>query len=93
MEIEFLSLDRELDPENDNVDVLVRLDDGREYLFLVATPNNIYDSMDREKVDHYFGVPPLFVRRLTKENVESAITALTEDPQWLEVCGTRQVSE
>lgn len=93
MEIEFLSLECDINPENDNVDVLVGLDDSREYLFLVATPNNIYSSMDRGKGDHYFGVPPLFVRKLTKANVERAIAALLEDPQWLEVYGAFQVRE
>ena len=91
MEIEFLSPEVDIDPENDNVDVLLRLDDGREYLFLVATPNNIYCSMDREKSDHYFGLPPPFVRWLTKVNVERAIAALLEEPQWLGAYGTLQV--
>jgi len=68
MEIEFLSPEVDIDPENDNVDVLLRLDDGREYLFLVATPNNIYCS-----------------------NVERAIAALLEEPQWLGAYGTLQV--
>jgi hypothetical protein len=49
--------------------------------------------MDRGKGDHYFGVPPLFVRKLTKANVERAIAALLEDPQWLEVYGAFQVRE
>ena len=91
MDIEFLSLESDINPENDNIDVLVRLDDSREYLFLVATPNNIYDSMDRERADHYFGVPPLFVRRLTKSNVECAVAALLDEPQWPAIYGTLQV--
>lgn len=93
MEIEFLSRESDINPENDNVDVLARLDDCMEYLFLVATPSNIYLCMDGEKVDHYFGVPPLFVRRLTRSNVERAITALVEEREWLEVYGALQARE
>ena len=90
MEIEFLSLEQELDPDNDNVDVLARLDDGREYVLLAATPNNIYWLMDNEGVDHYFGDPPLFVRKLTRANVERAVAALVCSPGLLEIYGTLQ---
>ncbi len=93
MHLEFLSPEEDIHPENDNVDVRVRLDDGRVYGFLVATPNNIYWCMDNEAIDHYFGVPPLFVRRLTRDCVERAIVALLEDPQWLDVYGTLQTTD
>ena len=90
MQIEFLSLESEINPENDNVDVCVHLDDGREIVVLVATPNNIYWCMDNEGTDYYFGVPPLFVRRLTRENVEKALAALLQDPQSLAIYGAIQ---
>jgi hypothetical protein len=90
MEIDFLSPEQDLNPENDNVDISLRLDDGRVYVILVATPSNIYWCMDNEATDHYFGVPPLFVRTLTRINVESAILALLEDPQLLDIYGTLQ---
>ena len=90
MRIEFLSLEQELDPENDNVDVLVRLDDGREYVLLVATPNNSYRCMDNEGVDHFFGTPPLLVRKRTRQNIERAIAALVAIPEFLEIYGTLQ---
>jgi hypothetical protein len=93
MEIKFVSPEEEINPENDNVDVHLRLDDGRIYSFLVATPNNLYSCMDNEANDHYFGVPPLFVRRLTRECVERVIAALLADTQWLEVYGYLQATE
>ena len=93
MRIEFLSLEEEINPENDNVDVVLHLEDGREYTFVVATPNNIYRCMDSESIDHFFGVPPLFVRRLTRNNVELAVAALLKEPDWLEVYGTLQTLE
>jgi hypothetical protein len=93
MQISFVSPEEDVNPENDNADVQVRLDDGRVYRLLVATPNNLYWCMDNEANDYYFGVPPLFVRTLTRTNVERAIAALFEDPQWLEVYGTLQNTE
>jgi hypothetical protein len=38
MLIEFVSPEDEINPENDNVDVLLHLDDGRVFTLLVATP-------------------------------------------------------
>ena len=93
MKIEFLSPESDINPENDNVDLALHLDDGRVYTFVVSTPNNIYWCMDNECIDYSFGVPPLFVRNLTRSNVELAFAALLEDPQWLEVYGTLQSSE
>ena len=66
------------------------LDDGRVYSITVATPNNIYWCMENEGLDYFFGCPPLFVRRLTQENVERAIKALIEDEQFLPVYGVLQ---
>ncbi len=39
----------EVNPENDNVDVSVVLEDGGRYTFVVATPNNVFWCMDKEK--------------------------------------------
>lgn len=72
------SLD-DLDLDNGNHDVFVHLDDGRVYNITVATPSNIYWCMENEGIDYFFGCPPLFVKRLTQENVERAIKALIED--------------
>jgi hypothetical protein len=41
MKIDFLSPEDEINPDNDSVDIILRLDDGREYSLLVATPSNI----------------------------------------------------
>jgi hypothetical protein len=90
MQIEFVSPEDEINPDNDNVDIHVRLDDGRVYAVLIATPNNIYRCMDNESVDHFFGVPPVFVRRLTRDNVERAIRALLCEPNFLNLYATPQ---
>jgi hypothetical protein len=46
--------------------------------------------MDNEHTDYYFGVPPLLVRRLTREAVETAIRAIVSEPEWLDLYGARQ---
>jgi hypothetical protein len=49
--------------------------------------------MENDGVDFFFGVPPLFVRKLTRDSVERAITALLDDSRGLETYGTLQASE
>jgi hypothetical protein len=49
--------------------------------------------MDNEVTDYYFGVPPLFVRTLTRTAVERAVVALIEESQWLGVYGTLQTKD
>lgn len=83
----------QVNSENDNVDVHVHLDDGLVYSFLVATPNNVFWCMENEGIDYFFGTPPLFVRVLTRECVEKAITAVftEDDGRWLAIYGSIQV--
>jgi uncharacterized membrane protein YpjA len=90
--IEYVSQLGEVHTTNDNIDVLVHLSNGRVYSFIVATPNNIFWCMENEKIDYYFGVPPVFVATLTPENIERALQALVSenDGRWLSVYGTLQ---
>ena len=94
MEIRYITPLEDVNPENDNIDVHVRLEDGRIYSCTVATPNNIFWCMANEGIDYYFGNPPLFVRLLDKDCVEKAVQAIvTEDEgRWLDVYGTLQES-
>ena len=93
--IEYISALLESHSLNDNIDVLVHLDDGRVYSFLVATPNNIFWCMENENVDYYFGVPPVFVATLTPDNIERALHALVSESQgkWISIYGTLQKSK
>ncbi|HLJ86509.1 MAG TPA: hypothetical protein VKZ53_06780 [Candidatus Angelobacter sp.] len=92
MQIIYISPREEINVENDNIDVHVKLDDGRVFSLLVATPNNIYWCMDNIGVNYFFGTPPLFVRLLTEEQIETAIRALLteDDGYWLSVYGALQ---
>jgi hypothetical protein len=88
-EITYLSDLAEANPEHDNIDVHVVLDDGRDFTFVVATPNNIFWCMENEGVDYFFGEPVLFVKCLTRANIEEAVRAIVEedDGRWLQVYG------
>jgi hypothetical protein len=79
----------DVNPENDNLDVHVTLEDGREFTFVVATPVNIYWCMENEGTDYFFGCPVIFVKALTAENIENAIKAIVtnDSGRWLEVYG------
>jgi hypothetical protein len=87
--ITYLSEVSELNPENDNIDVHVALEDGREFTLVVATPNNVFWCMDNEGIDYFFGEPMIFVKRLTLENIERAVRAIVADDngRWLAVYG------
>jgi hypothetical protein len=78
MQVEFVGPIEQINPENDNVDVFLHLDDGRTFAFLVATPNNIYWCMENMGVDYFLGEPPVLVQRITKESIEQALKALVE---------------
>lgn len=93
-DIEYVSSLAQIEPGNDNVDVHVRLRDGRVYSFLIATPNNIYKCMTNEGNEYFFGVPPLFVKILDRAHVEDALIALFSEgnERWLEIYGTLQIS-
>jgi hypothetical protein len=93
-DIEYVSSLSDVDPENDNLDVHVRLSDGRVYSFLIATPNNIYKCMTNDGNEYFFGTPPVFVRVLDRMHVETALRALLSeyDGRWLETYGTLQIA-
>lgn len=87
--IQFLSRPDEVNVENDNIDVHVELNDGRQFTFIVATPNNLFWCMDNEEKDYFFGEPILFVKRLTRDNIERAIEAIVaeDEGKWLSIYG------
>ena len=65
---------------DDNVDVAVKLDDGHEYIVVVATQKNLLTLMNNEKSDFLSpGDPIVIVKKMTKEVVEDAIQAYAED--------------
>ena len=64
---------------DDNMDVSVKLENGRNYVLVVGTPKNLLRLMDNEKSDFLFpGDPIVIVRKMTKEVIEQAIKAYAE---------------
>lgn len=87
--IDYLCDLSEVNPEHDNIDVHVTLEDGREFTFVVATPNNVFWCMENEGIDYFFGEPMLFVKCLTPESIDKAIRAIVaeDNGKWLKVYG------
>jgi hypothetical protein len=74
--IEYSKAPENLNPENDNIDVWIELDDGKKYSLLLATPNNVFWCMENEGLDYFFSWPaPLFVKTLTADNIRAGVTA------------------
>lgn len=88
--INYLSDLEECNPENDNLDVHIVLEDGREFTFVVSTPTNISWCMENEGVDYFFGEPVVFVKNLTKENIERVMEKIVaaDGGKWLAVYGS-----
>lgn len=89
--INYLSSLAECNTENDNLDVHITVDDGKEYTFTIATPNNLFWCMDNEGIDYFFGEPMIFVKNLTAENIERALKNIVQEDngRWLSVYGSQ----
>ena len=65
---------------DDNMDVSVKLENGRNYVLVVGTPKNLLRLMENEKSDFLSpGDPIVIVKKMTKEVIEQAIKAYAED--------------
>ena len=65
---------------DDNMDVSVKLENGRNYVLVVGTPKNLLRLMENEKSDFLSpGDPIVIVKKMTKEVIEQAIKAYAEE--------------
>ena len=65
---------------DDNIDVAVNLENGRNYVLVVGTPKNLLKLMENEKSDFLSpGDPIVIVKKMTKEVIEEKIQAYAED--------------
>ena len=75
-------------PVDDNLDVCLSLEDGRNYTFVVATPENLKTQMRKEGLCYLpAGCPILIVERITRENIQALIESMLEDPAMLGLYG------
>lgn len=73
---------------DDNIDVIVRLEDGRYFVLVVATPDNLKSLMKNDNQPYLSpGLPFAFVEKLTEENIELLVQAILEDPDYLRLYG------
>ena len=70
---------KEIDIENDNIDVSIEIDDGNIYWLSFATPNHLQFLMDKEKKEIVEPFCPfIIVNKLTPEIIEQAVKAFAE---------------
>lgn len=80
----------QIDPDNDNIDILVQTENGKQYTFVVATPDNLKYLMYKDEISFLKpGLPFLFVEKLTHTNIQNVIKSLLEeDEQLIRIYGT-----
>src|SRR5579859_3027217 len=78
-----------VDPSSGQARVRVRLEGGGESSFLAATFDRPEAWMKEGKLDHWFGGPVLYVRRLDEGSVREAVAAMAEElgGYWLRYYG------
>lgn len=87
-EIQFFCDWDDIHMKDTEIDVFVRSKDNYNYVLTVGTPKYIEYFMENENKDYFTpGYPLIFVKSLTKENVEQAVKAFAEenDGYWLKV--------
>ncbi|MDR1158625.1 MAG: hypothetical protein LBK75_10065 [Oscillospiraceae bacterium] len=75
----------EVDPSDDNIDVIITLEDDSSYVLVVATPINLVSLMKKENKSYLSaGCPFAFVEELTEENIMKLVVSFCEtDAYWL----------
>jgi len=77
-----------INPTDDNIDVCMELPDGKQYTFVVATPQNLQQLIQINKKPYLEpGSPLLFVDKLTEENIRLLFDELVKNPILLRIYG------
>ena len=70
----------EINRTDDNLDVCVTFADGQKCTFVFATPANLVTLMKRDKIPYLEpGLPFLFVKELTDENIRACLDAISDN--------------
>jgi len=84
----------EIDPLDDNMDVCVSFADGQSCTFVFATPKNLVTLMAGEGKPYLEpGLPFLFVKELTDENIRSCLDAISDDRAARNIYGAQMDAE
>ncbi len=74
----------QINPDNDNIDILVQTENGKQYIFVVATPDNLKYLMNKENISFLKpGLPFLFVEKLTYTNIDNVVKSILEEDEKL----------
>jgi hypothetical protein len=83
----------EWDPEDDNLDVEVHLDDGRRFCPTFFTPRNLQTLLDGHRASgefpagrYFFASDLIVIERLTREAIREALEALVQSGEIAEAC-------
>lgn len=79
----------EVDKHNDNIDVCVEFENGKRYVFVVATPENLKTLMSNDGATYLKpGLPYLVAESITEENIKMLIDELLSgDERLLQIYG------
>ena len=88
--ITFPFLWESVNENDDNVDVCIELENGQQYVFVIATPDNLKSLMRKDSLPFLKPAPPfLFVEKITEKNIVQLIDELLiNDINLLTVYGT-----
>lgn len=88
-EIRFPTPLEAVDPCNDNLDVCLRMHDGREYTFVVATPEHLKAMMKHDGIPYLKpGLPFLIAEELTEAVIARLIGEVAADDAMLRIYGS-----
>lgn len=78
----------EAHPRNDNIDVCLRLEDGRTYTFVAATPENLRFLMEKDNLSFWDpGAPFLIVESIRESSIRQAVEAIIDNDELLQLYG------
>lgn len=81
------SLEKISDIFNDNIDVFVEMEDGKNYTLTVCTPEYYISKMKKEKLNFVpAGCPDIIVNKLTDDVIKEALENFCEyDGYWIKL--------
>lgn len=80
-------LEKISDIYNDNIDVFIEMEDGKNYMLTVCTPQFYISYMKKERLDYIpAGCPDVIVSKLTSNIIEKVLETYCEyDEYWLKL--------
>ena len=88
-ELYFPTAPESLRPQDDNLDVCVRLENGEQYTLVVAKPEFLTRMMNQDGISYVRpGMPVLFAGQLTEDIIRVLVDELVQDLPLLRLYGS-----